>query len=298
MSSVNDKRLVEAKECIERAEKHLKTSIWKLKTKPDFDLACSEYERAATCFKNLGDLNKCIEMYLKSADCHENSGNKFHQAKAKELAALASKDNNDLEQATRLFEEASRLYLQSNSQDSAAMVIDKAGKILESVDTKKAIDIYTNGLQLVYEADRSKTAVNFMHRLINLHLKESDYASALRVSEELIEKYKENEDYAKIGQLGLGIVIIELIREDSIAARKSLRHLLEINGQAFDNEMSAAQGLIRSYEGADDEQLQQVLKYGIIRSMDNAFLRIIKNLHAPGTKIGNEADEDNEESLR
>jgi len=292
----SDKRLVEAKECIERAENHLKTSILKLKTKPDYDLACSEYERAATCFKNAGDLEQAIEMYLKSAECHKNVGSRFHEAKCKELAAMAAKEKDDLSRAIALFEEASRLYLQSNSHDSAVMVIDKAGKLLEPVDTKKAIELYTNGLQISYEADRSKSAVNFMHRLINLHLKNNDYSSALKVSEELIDKFKENEEYPKIGQLGLGIVIIELVRGDSVAARKALRHLLEINGQAFDSEMSAAQGLIRSYEADEDEELQQVLKLGVIRAMDNHYLRLVRDLHAPGSKITVEGEDD--EDLR
>lgn len=90
----------------------------------------------------------------------------------------------------------------------------------------------------------------------------------------------------------MGIVIIELVREDSIAARKALRHLLEINGQTFDTEMAAAQTLIRSYEAGEDEEFQQALKSGTIRAMDNAYLRLIKNLHAPGGKTGDGEDED------
>lgn len=93
------------------------------------------------------------------------------------------------------------------------------------------------------------------------------------------------------------MVLIELVREDSIAARKALRHLLEINGQAFDTEMMAAQALIRSYEASEDEEFQQALKMGVIRSMDNAYLRLIKNLHAPGNKQTADG-EDNEEDLR
>ncbi|KAI6189819.1 hypothetical protein M3Y97_00049900 [Aphelenchoides bicaudatus] len=294
LQTISDWRRLE--NALKKAEKHLKTSLIRLKTKPDYDLACSEYERAATCYKNANELDLCLEMYLKSADCHKNAGNRFHEAKAKEMAAMVSKEKGDLNRATELFEESSKIYLQSNSQDSAAMVIDKAGKILENVDTKKAIELYTNGLQLVYDADRSKAALSFMQRLINLHLKESDYASALRVSEELIDKLKENEDYLKIGSIGLGIVVIELVREDSIAARKALRHLLEINGQTFDNEMMAAQALIRSYENGEDEDFQLALKSGTIRAMDNAYLRLIKNLHAPGGKVG--ADGNEEEDLR
>uniref|UniRef100_A0A1I8AKI7 TPR_REGION domain-containing protein n=1 Tax=Steinernema glaseri TaxID=37863 RepID=A0A1I8AKI7_9BILA len=63
MSSTNEQRLSEARECIKRADNHhlkpylihlfsLKTSLIKLKFKPDYDSAAMEYERAAVCFKN------------------------------------------------------------------------------------------------------------------------------------------------------------------------------------------------------------------------------------------------------
>lgn len=57
------------------------------------------------------------------------------------MAAMVAKDRGDLDRSTALFEESSRLYLQANAQDSATMVIDKAGKALENVNTKKAIEV-------------------------------------------------------------------------------------------------------------------------------------------------------------
>lgn len=89
-------------------------------------------------------------MYLKAAECHKNAGNRFHEAKAKEQAAMSAKEDGDLNRATKLFEESSRLYLQSNAQDSAVMVIDKAGKLLEPVDTKKAIEVILLLILVIY----------------------------------------------------------------------------------------------------------------------------------------------------
>jgi hypothetical protein len=60
--------------------------------------------------------------------------------------------------------------------------------------------------------------------------------------------------------------------------------------------MAAAQALIRSYEAGEDEEFQQALKSGTIRAMDNAYLRLVRNLHAPGG--GQEAEGDDEEDLR
>lgn len=78
---MSEDRLKEAQECINKAEKLLKTCIWQLKTKPEYDLASYEYDRAAICYKNAGKFDKSVEMYLKSAECHKNVNNKFHEAK-------------------------------------------------------------------------------------------------------------------------------------------------------------------------------------------------------------------------
>ncbi|KAI6199898.1 Tetratricopeptide repeat protein [Aphelenchoides besseyi] len=272
----------------------MKTSIWKLKTKPEYDLAAYEFDRAAVCYKNAQDWKSCVENYLQAAECYRNTGNKYHEGKSKEQAALVAKDSGDLDQATKLFEECAELYLESNSQDSAAMVLDKAGKLLEAVDTNKAIEFYTKGMVLVQEADRSKLAISFMNRLITNYLKLNDYSNAVKTSVELIERYKENKDFNKIGQIGLGIVIIELVRNDSIAARKALPYLLDTDGHSFTSEMNAAQCLIRTYEAGEEEELQQVLKSGIIRTLDNSLLRILKHLHAPAAH----GDDGDEEDLR
>lgn len=79
--SAEEKRLKEAQECIAKAEKHLKTSIWALKTRPEHELAAYEFDRAAVCFRNAGRLDRCAEMHLKSSECHRSSGSVFHQAK-------------------------------------------------------------------------------------------------------------------------------------------------------------------------------------------------------------------------
>jgi hypothetical protein len=53
----------------------------KLKFKPDYDSAASEYERAAICFKNAQSMESCRDTYLKAAECHKLNGIIFHAAK-------------------------------------------------------------------------------------------------------------------------------------------------------------------------------------------------------------------------
>uniref|UniRef100_A0A914CVE2 Gamma-soluble NSF attachment protein n=1 Tax=Acrobeloides nanus TaxID=290746 RepID=A0A914CVE2_9BILA len=300
--SANERRIAEANECFQRAQKHLKTSIWQLKTKPDYDSAAVEYERAAVCFRNAERLDLCKDAYLKASECHGSNGNRFHEAKAKESAAMVAKDAKDFASAVKLFEECSEGYLHSGHMDTAAMTIDKGAKMMELSEPKEAIKLYEKGLELVQQADRSRMAMDFSHRLIRLHLGIKDYPAAIRTTLDLIEKYKEVQELPKIGQLVVGLVLIELVKGDSISALKMLNYLP--NADDFREEISVTKALLDSFDEGDDKAFQEVLKRGYLRSMDNEYLRLMKLLHAPsgggGSKLGATDSnlENEEEDLR
>ncbi|KAI1722780.1 soluble NSF attachment protein, SNAP domain-containing protein [Ditylenchus destructor] len=311
--SANEKRIKEANECIQRAEEHLKTSIWKMKTKPNHDSAAYEYDRAAICFRNAEKLDRCQEMYLESAKCHANNGSTFHAAKAKESAGMAAKDAKDFKRAAELFDESATGYFESGSVDTAAQTLDKAGKML--LDKQENLDLaaklYGKALNIVRNStDKSKMVTMFGLRLISIHIKLGDLNAALKTSEDLICHFEDSGDVGKIGQLVLGMVLIELIKGDSIAALQRLRFLPEEHISSFSQELNAAKCLVKYYEAFDDESLQQCLKGGIWRSMDNEYLRLMKQLKAPEgestieseqkppTAISANADDDDEEDLR
>lgn len=312
--SANEKRIKEANDCIQKAEEHLKTSIWKMKTKPNYDSAAYEYDRAAVCFRNAEKMDRCMEMYLESAKCHANNGNVFHAAKARDNAGMAAKDGKDFKRAAELFEESATGYFESGSVDTAAQTLDKAGKMLldKQQDLKIAANLYEKALNIVRNStDKSKMVTMFGQRLISIHLKLGDQNAALKTSEELISHYKEIGEVGKIGQLVLGMVLIELIKGDSIAALQRLRFLPEENITNFGQELNAAKCLVKYYEAFDDESLQQCLKGGIWRSMDNEYLRLMKQLKAPegesteteqrhltGALEGADVDDEEEDDLR
>ena len=55
----------------------------------------------------------------------------------------------------------------------------------------------------------------------------------------------------------------------------------------FIGELASAQALLRAYESGDDAEVQRALGSGVIRAMDNAYLRILKNIHT--TELGEAA---------
>lgn len=226
-STADERRLKEAAECLAKAEEHLKTSFLKLKTKPNYDSAAYEYDRAAVCYRNAGRLDLCRDSYLKSAECYAGTKNLFHEAKSKEAAAMAAKDAKDLQRAVELFEQSAEGYLLSGSADTASMTIDKAAKIVEALDPEKAVRLYEHGLTIVCQADRGKMALNFLNRLVAIHIRAGKWADALAKLREQVAKCEELGETGKIGFLVMGMALVELKRDDSVAALKALHYLPE-----------------------------------------------------------------------
>uniref|UniRef100_A0A7E4UYW3 Gamma-soluble NSF attachment protein n=1 Tax=Panagrellus redivivus TaxID=6233 RepID=A0A7E4UYW3_PANRE len=278
----DERRLTEAQGCEAKAKEHLKTSVWKLKTKPDYDSAAIEYERAAVCYKNAGKLDLAVAAHLKASECYGNNKNMFHEAKSKESAAFICRDMKDFKKAGELFKAAADGYLHAGVMDTAAMSIDKAAKLMENADETVAIELYEFGLTLVQQADKSKLAMNFYQRLIKLFLKAADYKKAKAVSVELIEKYKEVDALPRIGQVVVGIVMMALVVDDPIDGLNQLLHLPPSDN--FAEERSICNNIITAYEKGDEAKVQEILARGFIRSMDNEYLRLAKLVHVPENK--------------
>ncbi|PNJ81375.1 NAPG isoform 6, partial [Pongo abelii] len=114
---------------------HLKTGF--LKWKPDYDSAASEYGKAAVAFKNAKQFEQAKDACLREAVAHENNRALFHAAKAYEQAGMMLKEMQKLPEAVQLIEKASMMYLENGTPDTAAMALERAGKLIENVDPEK-----------------------------------------------------------------------------------------------------------------------------------------------------------------
>uniref|UniRef100_A0AC34QIQ0 Gamma-soluble NSF attachment protein n=1 Tax=Panagrolaimus sp. JU765 TaxID=591449 RepID=A0AC34QIQ0_9BILA len=279
--SANEKRIIEAQECENKAKELLKTSIWKMKTKPDYDSAAYEYDRAAVCYKNAEKLDLCLQMYLKSSECHGLNKNLFHEAKAKEAAAFVARDMKNMDQAGKLFKEAADKYLHSGVMDTAASTIDKAAKLMETNDEKVAIELYEFASTIdkaakLMETNDEKVAVEFLKTSIWKMKTKPDYDSAAYEYDRAAVCYKNAE------KLDLCLQIVD-----------------DVN---FSEERSLANSLVSAYEKGDEKKLQELLTRGYLRAMDNEYLRLLKLVHVPEKKRRATADEgpsliDDEEEL-
>ena len=66
------KKQIEAKELLDRAEKHLATTVFKWK--PDYVMAAPLFDQAAMCFKVGGFFRDAKDCYIKSSESNERFG--------------------------------------------------------------------------------------------------------------------------------------------------------------------------------------------------------------------------------
>ncbi|PAV84921.1 hypothetical protein WR25_21780 [Diploscapter pachys] len=296
-SGPNSARLTEAQECERKAAECMKTSLLKMKFKPDFDGAAMHLERAAVCYKNADNLQKAVEILKTAAGYYEQLGNLFHAAKAREAAAIHLRDQKMPEEAFELFSRAMDGYAEAGSLDTAAMTVDKAGKAIAEQAPEKAIDIYKRGLALVQQSDRSKMASEFLQQITKLNMKLGRYDQAKKFVKEEIEKYVEVREYPRVRYLSLALTLLNLKNGDSVAATKDYGWIMSQDKDfEYCEECRICQQLIGYYEVPDDANFQATLKSGVIRSMDNEYLRLTRDLHAPagGSGPGDENEDEDD----
>ncbi|RCN39445.1 hypothetical protein ANCCAN_14651, partial [Ancylostoma caninum] len=202
--------------------------------------------------------------------------------RAREGAAMLLRDAGDSAAAFPLFEKAIDQYAESGSLDTAAMTVEKAAKVIVLQEPEQAIKLYEKGLALVQQSDRSKMAGEFLSQITRLNLRLERYGEAAKAIRDEIEKYVEVKEAGRVGQLTIALVLVQLAQGDSVAAAKWYQWVLEQCPEfEFTDDARACRQLIGGWEGGDDEQFQNVLKDGVLRSMDNEYLRLMKKLHAP-----------------
>lgn len=122
-----------------KAEKYLKTGF--LKWKLDYDSAASEFGKAAVAFKNAKQFEQAKDTCLREAVAQENNRTLSQAAKAYERAGMMLKKMQKLPGAVQLIKKASMRYRENVTPDTAAVVLERAGKLIENVDPAKAVTV-------------------------------------------------------------------------------------------------------------------------------------------------------------
>jgi len=270
------KKAAEAAEHILQAEKFLKTSF--LKWKPDFELAADCYEKAATCYKTAKDLPKCRDCHYKAVDCYKQTKSYFSAAKNLDQAILILREMKEWKEIVTVAHKACQLYQEYGSPDTAALSLDKAGKIIEAHLPGDALDLYSRAIEVVMLEDRPRQAAEYATKCSRLLVKLEKYEEAINMLSREMNYQIAAGNVANVGRALVALVLVHLVREDVIAAGKAIQ---EWGGNGEQQELQVAAQLYSAFDAEDGEQAKMALADPFIRHMDVEFSKLTRIIPLP-----------------
>ena len=274
---MNARKKAEAEEHVRKAEKYLKTSL--MKWTPDHDGAGDEFSKAATCFKVAGEPTAALDALNRACECYKECRSLYQAAKMLEQSVLICRDTpGRFSDIASLAERGALLYRQHGSPESAAQLLEKAAKILESKDSEAALDLYEKAAETIMVEDRPKQAAEYLHKVGRLQVKAGALDKAAKTLEETVKLLQESGSTATVGRIVSGLVLVELAREDVVAASKAFNAW----GGYCDGDQSAALNtLIQAFNDEDGDLAKRGLASGAVMNLDVEFTRLAKTIPLP-----------------
>lgn len=253
-----------------------------LKWKPDYDSAATEYSKAAVAFKNAKQFDQAKEAYLREAVSHENNKALFHAAKAYEQAGMMLKEMQKHHDAVELIQKASMMYLENGTPDTAAIALDRAGKVIENINPDKAIQLYQQTASVFENEERLRQAVEMYGKASRLLVRgrRLDEAAVSLQKEKSI--YKDIENYPTCYKKTIAQVLVHLHRNDYVAAEKCVRESYSIPGFTESEDSAALEQLLEGYDQQDQDQVSDVCNSPLFKYMDNDYAKLGLSLTVPG----------------
>ncbi|XP_059177045.1 gamma-soluble NSF attachment protein-like [Physella acuta] len=276
MAAKSDQKIAEGLEHLRLADKYLKTSLFKWK--PDNDSAASEYQKAATAFRNAKAFEQAKESYIKLGDLQKTMNAPFHAAKAYEQAGLLCKENKQYDEAVHWMELAALMFQEHGTPDTAALCLDKAAKMVEQDKPEKAIHLYTKACNVAECEGRPRQCAEYIGKAARLQVKCFKHEEAIKSLQQEIKYWLEAENYTYIKKVAMGVILLHLTQEDYVAADMFFRNCLSYPEFGSSEEAGALEDLLRAYDDGDEEAGQAVLAKPIFKYLDNMFARLARDM--------------------
>ncbi|NWW47652.1 SNAG protein, partial [Pedionomus torquatus] len=263
----------------------LKTGF--LKWKPDYDSAATEYGKAAVAFKNAKQFDQAREACLREAEAHENNkaylfivffGLVIH-------LSVALQEMQRLPEAVQLIEKASMMYLENGTPDTAAIALERAGKLIENVSPEKAVQLYQQAASVFENEERLRQALEMLGKASRLLVRGRRLDEAALSLQKEKSIYKEIENYPTCYKKTIAQVLVHLHRNDYVAAERCVRESYSIPGFNGSEDCAALEQLLEGYDQQDQDQVSEVCNLPLFKYMDNDYAKLGLTLVVPGGGI-------------
>jgi len=173
---------------------------------------------------------------------------------------------------------ACQLYQEYGSPDTAALSLDKAGKIIEAHLPEEALNLYSRAIEVVMLEDRPRQAAEYATKCSRLLVKLGKYEEAINMLTREMSYQISAGNVANVGRALVALVLVHLVREDVIAAGKAIQ---EWGGNGEQQELQVVVQLHSAFDSEDAEQAKMALADPFIRHMDVEFSKLTRIIPLP-----------------
>ncbi|XP_026314401.1 gamma-soluble NSF attachment protein-like isoform X2 [Hyposmocoma kahamanoa] len=249
-----------------------------MRWKADFDSAADEYSQAAQCYRIAREVQLARDCYVKAADLYKKNKSLFHAAKALENVMILCKEHATDNQIYDWAMDASTLYQEHGSGDSAANILDKAAKILEPRSAEMAVKLYLHAADVSSTESGQHQGAEYLSKASRILVRLERYDEAMDSIRREIGFHQEAGNIGQIGRLCVVGVLIQLARGDVVAAEKVYK---EWGNSCEAPEMTTIEQALQAFDEEDREAAQRALSSPFIRSMDVDYARLATKIPLP-----------------
>lgn len=185
---------------------------------------------------------------------------------------------NEYSDIRMLAERACNLYQQHGSPESGASTLDKAARILEEPMPDQALALYQRAVEVTNVEGTNRQSTEYASKVARLMVKLGMYDQAADAIRREIGLHQQSENYGLIGRLAVALVLVQLAREDYVAAEKAFKEW----GNCCDAaEVQTLETLLQAYDDEDPDMARHALRSPFIRHMDIEYARLANDMKLP-----------------
>uniref|UniRef100_A0A8C4QIQ9 Gamma-soluble NSF attachment protein n=1 Tax=Eptatretus burgeri TaxID=7764 RepID=A0A8C4QIQ9_EPTBU len=194
-------------------------------------------------------------------------------------------------EAVGLIEKACIMYQENGTPDTAALALERAAKLVEGVNSDKAIELYSSAADVYETEERTRQAAELYGKVSRLLVR----SRRLDEAAQSLEKEKilccQTENYPLCFKKTIAQVLVHLHRNDYVAADKALRETYSIPGFSGSEDSGALGSLLEAYDQLDQDGVSRVCLSPLFKYMDNEYAKLAVSLTVPGGGVSKKVPE-------
>ncbi|ETV73255.1 hypothetical protein H257_11796 [Aphanomyces astaci] len=271
-------KLREAEENLHKAEKHLKTTMFRWSA--DYMSATPYLEKAAEGFRAGQDFARASSTYVRLAEIQHKNQATFRAAMHMETAAklhlqYAPKQPGA---AKEYYQTAAAYYGETGELGKAAEMLLKGAAALEEVGYTDVEKMYLEACDLMEAQDKPHFAVDVFRKSASFFLKRKAYDDVVANYAKQILLFQAIDQKENMYKAFVSIVVLHLAKPDVVAADQAYMRHLQDDGYLHTDECALSEDLIGAFKRGDEEQLKVVLKKPHWQYLDTPIGRLARTL--------------------